>query len=236
MKINELDLPSHVTLRTFESRDALANELAATLGEHLKSTIDQKGKASIAVSGGSTPLPLFKALSTHDIPWAKTTVTLADDRWVSLDDPASNEQLVKDHLLVNAAKGARFVGFWQKNIQAEKAMAECRARLAELDEPLSAVVLGMGNDGHTASIFPCADELEEALSSNETCMVVKPKSAPHTRVTLTPKRLLDSDLRILHICGEDKVATLAAALASNNPKLMPISLFLQKPLTIYWAP
>ena len=202
----------------------------------LKNAIRQSGSASLAVSGGSTPIPLFDQLSNTPLDWSKVAVTLVDDRWVNPEQPDSNELLVKKHLLHNAAENARFIGLWQPEISAEAAVVNCHQRLSALNDRLDTVILGMGNDGHTASLFPCSNELEAALNSDLDCAAVKPGTAPHARMTLTPKRLLNSELRILHLCGQDKLETLAKALNDNDPQTMPISLFLQHPLTIYWAP
>ncbi|MEH6579753.1 MAG: 6-phosphogluconolactonase [Amphritea sp.] len=236
MKISELRLPEHIYFCAFESRSALTNSLSELIQMRLKNAIRQSGSASLAVSGGSTPIPLFDQLSNTPLDWSKVAVTLVDDRWVNPEQPDSNELLVKKHLLHNAAENARFIGLWQPEISAEAAVVNCHQRLSALNDRLDTVILGMGNDGHTASLFPCSNELEAALNSDLDCAAVNPGTAPHARMTLTPKRLLNSELRILHLCGQDKLETLAKALKDNDPQTMPISLFLQHPLTIYWAP
>ncbi|MEH6579309.1 MAG: 6-phosphogluconolactonase [Amphritea sp.] len=236
MKISELKVPEHIKLCAFESRTALTNSLSDLIQMRLKNAIRQSGSASLAVSGGSTPIPLFDQLSSTPLDWSKVTTTLVDDRWVNPEHPDSNEQLVKKHLLHNAAANARFIGLWQPDTSAEAAVDDCHQRLATLNGRLNTVILGMGNDGHTASLFPGSKELQAALTSELDCAAVNPGTAPHARMTLTPKRLLNSELRILHLCGQDKLETLAKALKDNDPQTMPISLFLQHPLTIYWAP
>ncbi len=237
MKISEMKIPEHITLCEFESREALTDSLCELIKTRIQNSLNQSGRASIAVSGGSTPIPLFRQLSQAPLDWSAVTITLADDRWVSPDHQDSNERLVKENLLQNQASASRFIGLWQENISAKEAEASCNQRLAELDDPLNTVILGMGNDGHTASLFPCAKaDLRAALASNKDCAATHPASAPHARMTLTPKRLFNSDLRILHICGQDKLDVLKKALKENDLQTMPISIFLQRPLTIYWAP
>ena len=236
MKISDLKFPSHVEVQSFNSRNELAHNLTSLIQDRLKSDIDKQGQASLAVSGGSTPIPLFGSLSQTELDWSNITITLVDDRWVEPTDPASNEQLVKNYLLVGTAEPAKFIGFWQPNASPESSIQLCREHLSALTKPLTTVVLGMGNDGHTASLFPCAKELNDALNSTESCAVVTPETAPHQRVTLTPQRLLNSQLRVLHICGKDKLETLATALAGDDPHNMPIRLFLNHPLTIFWSP
>ena len=235
MKISEIHFPDNVDVRAFESREALTAHLSALLRDQLSNAIKDKGRASLAVSGGSTPVPLFQNLSQAELPWNKVSITLADDRWISPDKPDSNEKLLRTHLLQGNARSADFISLWQPGCSAEEAIEACQQRLSAIDGRLDVVILGMGNDGHTASLFPCAAELRAALSSTADCVAVNPTTAPYARISLTPARLLNSELRILHICGNDKLETLAQALTST-PESMPVSLFLQHPLIIYWAP
>ena len=236
MKTNELTLPDQVTLIEAESRQALTQQLADAIATQLSDAIDARGVASLAVSGGSTPVPLFQALSKKPLQWDKIIVTLVDDRWVAPDHADSNEALVRTHLLQNEAAQAPFIPHYQPGLPAAAGVAPLCKKLSVIDGPLTTVILGMGNDGHTASLFPCSSQLELALNSDRDCEATKPTTAPHSRMTLTPKRLFNSEHRILHICGEDKLETLSKALGINNPKVMPIALFAQQPLTIYWAP
>ncbi|SEQ50818.1 6-phosphogluconolactonase [Amphritea atlantica] len=235
MKISDLNLPAHVTVCAFDSREALTDNLSTLLQHRLLQAIENRGRASLAVSGGSTPVPLFQKLSHAELAWESVTVTLVDDRWISPDESDSNDGLLHTHLLQNRATEAHYIPLWQPDSSAEAAVDRCNTRLAAIDGPLDIVILGMGNDGHTASLFPCSSELEAALASNADCVAVNPTTAPYARISLTPARLLNSELRILHICGNDKLETLSRALTSQ-PESMPIKLFLQHPIMIYWAP
>jgi 6-phosphogluconolactonase len=236
MKISDLNLPEHVSVKAFDSRLALTSALTESISQQLSSAVANNGTAALAVSGGSTPVPLFQALSKQDLPWEKVITTLVDDRWVSPEHKDSNEALVRTHLLQNHAAQAPFIGLWQANLPASAAAASVNTRLSVIDGPLTTVILGMGSDGHTASLFPCSTQLTLAFNSDRDCEAVKPTTAPHSRMTLTPKRLFNSEQRILHICGEDKLDTLAKALELDDPSLMPIGLFLRQPITLYWAP
>jgi len=237
MKISELNTPKHITLCAFESREALTNSLYDLVQTRLQHSLHQLDHATLAISGGLTPTPLFNQLSHAPLDWSKVTITLVDDRWVSPDHADSNERLVKENLLQNEAAKAHFISLWQDYITANEAEDSCNQKLAQLSTSLDTVILGMGNDGHTASLFPCAkNDLLAAINSNKDCAAIHPKSAPHSRMTLTPKRLLNSDLRILHIQGESKLETLAKALHEEDPHSMPINIFLRHPLTIYWTP
>jgi 6-phosphogluconolactonase len=236
MKTNKLTLPNQVTLIEAESRQALTQQLADTIAQQLDDAIKARGTASLAVSGGSTPVPLFQALSKKPLDWENVIITLVDDRWVAPDSPDSNEALVRTHLLQNEAAQAPFIPHYQADQPAAASVSTLCKRLSVIDGPITTVILGMGNDGHTASLFPCSSQLELAMNSDRDCEATKPSTAPYSRMTLTPKRLFNSEHRILHMCGDDKLETLSKALEINNPKLMPIALFTQQPLTIYWAP
>ncbi len=235
MKISDLNFPAHVTVCEFDSRETLTDNLSTLLQHQLIAAIENRGRASLAVSGGSTPVPLFQSLSQAELAWENVTVTLVDDRWISPDESDSNDGLLHTHLLQNRAKHAHYIPLWQPDSSAEGAVDHCNARLATIDGPLDIVILGMGNDGHTASLFPCSSELDAALASSADCVAVNPTTAPYARISLTPARLLNSELRILHICGNDKLETLSRALTSK-PESMPVNLFLQHPIMIYWAP
>lgn len=232
----ELKLPEQVRLQRYDDAEQLTRDLAKRIGVSLRQALESRGSAAIALSGGRTPLPLFDRLSQCALPWSSIAVTLADDRWVAPDHADSNEGLIRQHLVRNQAGNARFIGLWQAGKTAQEAEADCASRLAELPELLDIVVLGMGNDGHTASLFPCSAELPRALETSEPCCAVTPTTAPHARMTLSASRLLASRERILHLKGADKLETLEKALAGDDVSAMPIRLFLRQPLTIYWSP
>lgn len=138
--------------RIFEAREALAATLARDVAEELERAIEAKGRATLAVSGGTTPKLFFEKLSEIDIPWARVSVTLVDERQVPETSERSNARLVRTHLLRNRAAAARFVPLVD-NPDAEKIPS------------FDVAVLGMGNDGHTASFFPGGDSLAEATST-----------------------------------------------------------------------
>ncbi|UTW12854.1 6-phosphogluconolactonase [Marinobacterium rhizophilum] len=229
-------LPQQVTLLRFDTPEQATQALAEHIRQGLAQAVDARGEAAIALSGGRTPIPLFQRLSKTALPWSSISVTLADDRWLATDQADSNAGLIKQHLLQHEAQQARFISLWQAGKTAQEAVADCAGRLAALPDLLDMVVLGMGNDGHTASLFPCASELEHALVTEQACAAVVPTSAPHARMTLSARRLLASRERILHLKGTDKLETLQHALLDDDIRIMPIRLFLRQPLTIYWSP
>lgn len=221
--------------------ETLVTELARRIGQALEKNIAAHGWTSLAVSGGSTPKPLFKQLSTLALPWQEVVITLVDERWLDPSDAASNEQLVRRYLLQDQAAAASFVGLKNSSPTAAEGEAQCEREQARVPRPFTVLLLGMGTDGHTASLFPGSPQLAAAtdMTSGKTCMAVTPPHAPHERMTLTLPALLDAQEIILHITGSGKKAVLAKARAKGKAEEMPIRFVLrqqQRPVTVYWAP
>jgi len=203
--------------RTFATRDELAKSLATAVAADLAAGIAALGTASLAVSGGSTPAKFFAALSEADIAWDKVVVTLVDERWVDESSDRSNGRLVRANLLRGKAAAARVAPPHQVDV----------------------VILGMGNDGHTASFFPGGDNLGAALNEEGPVVTMRAPGAGEPRVTLTLRRLLAARALYLHIEGEEKVRTLDTALGEGPVDAMPVRAVLRQtgtPLTIYWCP
>ncbi|HHB75008.1 MAG TPA: 6-phosphogluconolactonase [Desulfobulbus sp.] len=224
-----------------KDRQQLALQLAGHIGKLLCSAVAAKGSASMAVSGGSTPGPLFKRLSELDIPWEYVVITLVDERWVDVEDKDSNEHLVRTHLLQNRAARATFIGMKNEAPTAIAGEQECEQRLRQVPRPLDLVILGMGNDGHTASLFPASQQLAAAtaMDSGKICMAITPSTLSHARMTLTLPEILAAKQIFLHIVGAEKQRVLNQALAAGPPEAMPIRCILrqeQVPVTIYYAP
>lgn len=239
MKMPDLQLPKGVASHLAETQEAVAQTLADHVAECLRLQLAEKPEATLVVSGGSTPLPFFRALREKPLEWARVKVALADERWVPESDPASNVALVKSELLQGAAADARFVLFHYENKDPLDALPELEAAAAELTLPIDVLVLGMGNDGHTASLFPDAPELASAMNpkGERRVMVMTPPSQEHQRVTLTLPVLAQARFKALHLKGEDKIATLArAADVPADWSAMPIRAFLQAGLNVYWSP
>ena len=225
--------------RSFDDRHALDRALAADVAATLVSAIAERGSATLVVSGGTTPVGFFELLSHKALPWAQVSVLLADERWVAADDAASNEKLVRQHLLINAARSARFIPLKTADEQPEQAASALDRQLSALGT-FDLVILGMGADGHTASLFPGADTLAVGLDlqSGKQCIAVTPPCAPHRRLSMTLPRLLDSRQIFLHITGDEKRAVLAAALDGGEASALPIAALLAQhktPLQLYFA-
>jgi len=227
-------------LNNFDSREQLDQALAENVSQILQSAITLKGKASIAVSGGSTPKGFFKVLSNKEIDWKKVTVTLADERWVDINVDASNTRLVHENLLQNKASAAKFFHLKQGEKLCEETLADLNLAANNALLPLDVVILGMGEDGHTASLFPCSEQIEQglAITNENSLMKVEPKTAPHQRITFSFAALKQSKNVFLHLCGDNKKQVLDKALSNSDIFEMPIRAFLQGDgidTQVYWA-
>ncbi len=226
-------------LNQFEDRTALDTALAQKVAGILTAAVKEKGKASIAVSGGSTPKGFFQQLSSMDLPWEDITITLADERWVDIDDAASNTRLVHENLIQNKAVKAKFFHIKQGESLTPETLADLNLAAGTTILPLDVLILGMGEDGHTASLFPCSEEIHAALSRDSAPLLkVVPKTAPHDRITFSYAYLQQSKNTFLHICGEGKKTVLDQALANDDALIMPIRAFLHHPslqTQIFWA-
>ena len=233
----------------FTDRAGLFTELAQNCYTHLKEELASNETTSLMVSGGSTPGPLYEALSLTDLDWSKITVALVDERWVDRGHNASNEDLIYRSLLINNAKQATFVGMKTKKARAAEGCAETEALYRTLPKPFAISILGMGSDGHTASLFPHSDGLAEALNTNSdqlTAAIMAIQSdvtGPNTeRLTLTMNGLLQSNRLILLVTGEEKLAVFRTAMSDLSDAAvndMPIRALLRQnsvPIELYWAP
>ena len=211
----------------FDARDALADALANDVAAELRRAIAAKGRATLAVSGGSTPKLFFERLSQADLPWQRVMVTLVDERQVPETSERSNARLVRQHLLQNKAAAAQFVPLFE-NAEAAKALR------------FDVAVLGMGSDGHTASFFPEADRLKEAIDSgtSQRLIAITAPGAGEPRLTFTLPVLEASGRLALHIEGDDKKHVLDKALADGPEEDMPVRAVLRSatPITLYWCP
>ena len=228
-----------LTVEKFSSREQLVTKFSDQICQCLNAAIKTKGKASLAVSGGSTPLPLFQQLSqSNDIDWSKINVVLVDERWVDNTNPDSNETLVKNNLLSGFAQNANYVSIKDVDQTPEATVAEMSERLASL-LPIDVVILGMGLDGHTASLFPCSEQLEQGLdlSCDASLIAVEPTTAPHKRISFTLKSIVTSSSLFLHLTGENKLEVLMDAIQADTANKKPIAVVADKAeLQLKWAP
>jgi 6-phosphogluconolactonase len=216
-----------------DSADELARALARYVAERLRQALDQRGQALLIVSGGSTPVPFFEALSLELLDWHKVFITLADERWVDASHADSNERLVCAHLLKHEAEAACFVPLYNGAATAQEGLPQIAARLEAVPWPADVTILGMGGDGHTASLFPHGPDLAAALDDTNParCVAVGVPSAPNVpvaRVSLSRRCLLDTAELVVHVTGESKQSLLREAMREGPVVDMPIRLALHQ--------
>ncbi len=222
----------------------MAARLADLIGMTLDRSIASQGLATIALSGGSTPEALYRALSCADIDWSNVAATLADERMVPPTDAASNEGFIRQALVKNRAAALRFVGLWNDAPDLSAAARAATARVFAMAPPFDVVVLGMGADGHTASWFPNADGLAAALADGAALVApVHAKKSDATgpileRLTLSLAAVRTARLIILMMTGEGKRATFDKALRPGPVEEMPVRAILsaRPDLWACWAP
>jgi 6-phosphogluconolactonase len=223
--------------RRYPGQAELDRALAEHIAGQLRDDIKRRGQASLAVSGGNTPVGMFRQLSRCELDWPRVFITLVDERWVTPEDTDSNERLVRANLLQNLAAAAHFTSLKSEHDNACDALTTITRRLAAIPQPFTVVVLGMGGDGHTASWFPRATNLTALLDPTELQVVAatNPVTAPHQRMTLTLATVLRSRTIIIHITGEHKEAVLRGASENHYP----VAAILEQattPVTVWWAP
>src|SRR3984885_4962448 len=197
----------------FSDIEVLSRALADQIAASLKTAIAARGLASLVVSGGKSPTKLFEMLRTQELDWSRVCIALADERWVDPSDPASNEKLVRDVLLKGSAAAARFLGLKNGAPTPDIGAVSAWETFARVPRPFDTVVLGMGDDGHTASLFPHSPNLASALNLEAApgCVGMVSPSAPQARLSLNLSALLDSRRIVILINGAQKWATFTAA-------------------------
>lgn len=233
---HEGDIPFHA----YGSREKLAEALATGVAATLAGGIATRGSATLAVSGGTTPALFFEHLSRADIDWERVTVTLVDERCVPHDHERSNFRLVREKLHRDRAAASRLLPLYPGHGSPSEAEASAEDAIALLG-PLDAAVLGMGNDGHTASFFPGGDRLAVAIDPQDRRHVVSmvAPGAGEPRLTLTLRTLLQAHFIALHIEGEEKRATLGKTRLDGPESEMPVRAVLRRgagKLHIFWVP
>lgn len=236
--MDEVGTMSRIT-HAFNEQELLIDTLIKSILKNLQTAIDKNGKASLIVSGGSTPKPLFKKLSKEVFTWEKVTVGLCDERWVNTSDTDSNEHFVKEYLLKYEAKKAKFIGMYKDEMSIFNAQSVCSQKMEEGLYPFDIILLGMGSDGHTASLFPKNIKLKEAydLDNISLCIAIEPSTAPHMRMSLTLSAILSASHVYLHFEGEEKRSVYDKAIKGTDNYEMPIRSVLnqeQKEIEVFY--
>lgn len=214
----------------FSDRAALAAAVAARIATWLREAIARDGTASLVVPGGSTPVPVFDALATNDLDWANVNVLPCDERWVAVDHLDSNEGLVRRHLLKEKASDARVLALYRPVATPGEALPDVTRALKAVKRPFDVVFLGMGEDGHIASLFPGRKETAPALdtSRDDDLMILSEPAKGHPRIGLTLKALTDARHIILAVPGVEKRAVLDQAMQDRNDDRLPVAALLRQ--------
>lgn len=223
-----------ITKTQVELTQALADFVESELGH----AVALRGHASLVVSGGSTPKPLLTELSQRPLPWSQITVTLADERWVDVSSKDSNEAMIREVLLRDAAAEANFIPLKNSASTAAEGLEMCEQAIAKISLPFDVVILGMGEDGHTASLFPGVSGSALNEKNSKLCAAIKPPVAPHDRLSLTASAICNSRKIILHIVGEKKWQVYLDARKAGAVDMLPIRAILHQddtPVDVYWS-
>lgn len=223
----------------YKTREEASAAAAQHIAKLVSARLNGQGEAALVVSGGTTPARCYAELSETALDWEHVHVLLSDERWVPPNDEASNERLVRENLLQKFAAEARLLSYYEAGESIEDRCTEIDALIRTLPIPFACSLVGMGEDGHFASLFPDAPDLDAALDRDNTtlCRAVTTAASPHARVSLTLAALSRSDEIVLLIFGAAKRKVYEAAKTSGNT--YPVAhLIKQKraPVRVFWAP
>ena len=230
---------SRLQWEEFQDRSAASAAAAEILAKQLRLALERSAETSLVVSGGTTPVECFSRLSRQPMDWSRVTIVPSDERWVEPHSESSNEHLIRTRLMVGPASAARLLSFYLEELEAEAAPEVITSQLSRLPRPFACTLLGMGEDGHFASLFPDFEGLGAALDSNNSdqCLMVRTAGSPFLRISLTLSALLDSDAIVLLFFGEAKRSVFEAAV--DNDLTYPVGSLLSQdrvPVTVIWAP
>lgn len=228
-----------MTIEEFNDRHAAATAAADMLQAALARRLAADGAATLIASGGSSPLECFRILSARSLDWANVTVMLSDERWVAPDHPDSNEGMLRSTLLANEAAAARLLPFFDGALDIESRCRQLDREIRTAPFPFACALLGMGEDGHFASLFPDAPRLRQGLDleSDRLCLPIDTAASPHRRVSLSLAALSRSDVLLLLAFGDRKRRVLDEAIETRDR--YPLSRLVRQkraPLRVLWAP
>ena len=230
-----------ITIKKSQSLDVSIRHILPLITTTIQLCIEENNEIRIALAGGNTPKPLYRALKKENLEWDKVYITLTDERWVSTADDNSNEKMIKEFFIDQLHSSPQFIPLKNHSSSATLGMAECHSTLEKSLPNLDLIILGMGEDGHFASIFPGVDNLDALLDQQNSlnCMAVTPLGKEE-RISLTLKYLLTAKMIILFITGDEKKSVIESVLAGNQESSQyPITHIIQQnicPVHIYWNP
>jgi 6-phosphogluconolactonase len=232
-------MSADVTLEQYPERLAASRAAAELISNALGESLRRMDRAGLVVSGGTTPGDCFGFLSEKSLDWSRVDIVPSDERWVPADHPDSNQGMIQSELMQHEAASAQFVPFHREGLEASQAPEAIERDLNALTRPFNCCLLGMGDDGHFASLFPDFAGLRKALDpgSDESCVLVETSGSDHLRVSLTLSALLDSELVLLLFFGQSKLDVFNSASASAGN--YPVEALLKQqrtPVRALWAP
>ena len=223
----------------FSSRESASIAAADRITGALRRRLENHQGTSLIVTGGSSPQACYSALATHDLAWNRVHIVPSDERWVPPSHEDSNERMIRRSLLVERAASASFHSFYDGGADVQERCLTLTHTLHGIPGPFAACLLGMGDDGHIASLFDDASNFSDGVdvSNEQLCIPIETAASPHRRVSLTLAALLRSDEIVLLFFGESKLAILERA--KRDADEYPVSRVLhqdQVPVTVFWAP
>lgn len=228
-----------------KNKTELFAETANRCLEQLSQSLAENGKASFIIPGGTTPGPAFEQLSKANLAWENVTIAQSDERWVAAEHPQSNQRLTEQTLLINQAKHANYIAMKNQQASAKLGEAQCDSEYQTMQNPFSLTMLGMGLDGHIASLFPNKRIIDSALIQNKDklCMAIDATGCEVAgdypeRMSLTFSGILNSELILILMIGNAKFEVINQALNNTDPLKFPISVLLNQtetPVEIHWC-
>ena len=218
----------------YADRETLIEKITDHLALDLTTALQKRSRATFVVPGGTTPGPIFDLLCRKALDWARVDVMLSDERWLPEDDPRSNTRLLRQRLLVNRAAASGYLPLYAAYEHPEQGLPGLAAKL-EPHLPIAVMLLGMGADMHTASLFPGADKLKQALAADAPALVpMRAPGAPEARITLSARVLDASEYKHIVIMGDEKRAALEQA-QTLTATAAPVCAILND-TKVHWAP
>ena len=230
---------SKISEHKFTNREELIIDLKDNVIDALGRGLNDKGEASMLLSGGTTPGALYHAMSQSELDWEKAWFAPTDERWVEPDHKDSNEKLIRDTLIQNKAAGANYIRLKSSPDNPRDGQSETEQFIMRLPQPFDVVLLGMGEDGHTASLFPNLSDTDFAIDEecDAKCAPISRGNGEVDRMTMTLNCLLNAKKIILYFYGEKKLAVFEEAKKIKTSSL-PVSYLLHQnktPVELYWA-
>lgn len=235
----------NIQIHKYENRDRLFSAVADRCQQQLQFALEKNNEASFIIPGGTTPGPAFAQLAKSSLDWEKISIAQSDERWLSKDHLQSNQGLTSRTLLIDNAKKANYVAMKNFHDNAIDGESQCNIDYLKLASPFSLTMLGMGLDGHVASLFPNSKPIRQALDLQDSnlCIAIDGSGCPVAgdypeRMSLTLAAILNSDLIILLLTGDEKLKVIDLAEKENQPEKYPVSALLNQtdtPVEIFWA-